>query len=152
MQAAAEGASFRAMRYALITTLALCALAAQAIPQAAPERKIPCKTSENAASCYWTRGRLSIYNGNPSLRVWKIGTKHLFGIYSGPSTFPPRTSEDSESPELPPNLESLDGPLDDGGEIFADFEVCPLRPEHPHQMQPACIESAKNVFVQRSGH
>ena len=136
------------MRYALIAALALCAVAAQAIPQATAKRKIPCKTPENAASCYWTRGRLSIYNGNPSLRVWKIGTKHLLGIYSGPSTFPPRTSEDSESPELPPNLENLGGALD-GGEIFADFELCPLRPEHPHQIQPACIESAKNIFVQR---
>ena len=138
------------MRYAQIGALALCAVAAQAIPQATAKRTIPCKTPENAASCYWTRGRLSIYNGNPSLRVWKIGTKHLLGIYSGPSTFPPRTSEDSESPELPANLESLDGALD-GGEIFADFEVCPLRPEHPHQMQPACIESAKNIFVHRLG-
>jgi hypothetical protein len=136
------------MRNALILALALCALAAQAVPQATAERKIPCKTPENAASCYWTHGRLSIYNGNPSLRVWKIGTKHLLGIYGGPSTFPPRTSEDSESPELPPNLENLDGALE-GGEIFADFEVCPLRPEHPHQMQPACIESAKNIFVHR---
>jgi hypothetical protein len=136
------------MRYALISTLALCAVAAQAVPQTTPKRKIPCKTPEGAASCYWTRGRLSIYNGNPSLRVWKIGTKHLLGIYSGPSTFPPRTSEDSENPELPANLENLDGALD-GGEIFADFEVCPLRPEHPRQMQPACIESAKNIFVHR---
>lgn len=136
------------MRYALIIALALCAVAARGIPQAAPKRKIPCKTPENAASCYWTHGRLSIYNGNPSLRVWKIGTKHLLGIYSGSLTFPPRTSEVSESPELPPNLETLDGAFD-GGEIFADFQVCPLRPEHPHQMQPACIESAKNTFVQR---
>lgn len=137
------------MRYALTAALALCALGAQAIPQATPKRKIPCKTSENAAFCYWTHGRLSVYNGNPSLRVWKIGTKHLLGIYSGPSTFPPRTSEDSESPELPANLENLDGALD-GGEIFADFEVCPLRPEHPRQMQPACIQSAKNIVVERS--
>jgi hypothetical protein len=44
------------MRYALISALALCAVVAQAIPQAAPKRKIPCKTPENAASCYWTRG------------------------------------------------------------------------------------------------
>lgn len=137
------------MRYALIAALSLCAAATQALSQAAPKRKTPCKTPENAASCYWTHGRLSIYNGNPSLRVWKIGTKHLLGIYSGPSTFPPRTSEDSESPELPAALERLDGALEDGV-IFADFEVCPLRSEHPHQMQPACIESAKNIVVQRS--
>ncbi len=140
------------MRYALIAALALCGVAAQALLQATPKRKIPCKTPENAASCYWTRGRLSVANGNPSLRVWKIGTKHVFGIYSGPSTFPPRTSEESESPELPANLEDLDDALDDGGVIFADFEMCPLRPEHPGQMQPACIESAKKIFAYRFHH
>lgn len=141
------------MRYAVIAALALCAVAAQAIPQATPKRKIPCKTTENAASCYWTRGRLSVYNGNPSLRVWKIGTKHLFGIYSGPSTFPPRTSENSEGPELPANLENLDDDtLSNGGVIFADFEICPLRPERPGQMQPACIESARKIFPYRAPH
>ena len=51
------------MRYALIAALALCAIAAQAVPQNAAKRKIPCKTPENAASCYWTRGRLNFYNG-----------------------------------------------------------------------------------------
>jgi hypothetical protein len=137
------------MRIALIAALALCAVAAQAIPQDTAKRKIPCKTPQNAASCYWTHGRLKVANGNPSLRVWKIGTKHLFGIYSGPSTFPPRTSEDSESPELSANLENLDNALDDGGVIFADFEMCPLRPERPGQMQPAYIESARKIFVNR---
>ena len=137
------------MRYALI---AACAVAAHALSQqSTPKRKIPCKTPEIAASCYWTRGRLSVYSGNPSLRLWKVGTKRILGIYSGPSTFPPRTTEDSESPELSPNLEKLDGALD-GGEIFADFEVCPLRPEHPGRMQPACIESAKNIFEYRFKH
>ena len=46
------------MRYPLIAALALCAVAAQALPQTAPKRTIPCKTPENAASCYWTHGRL----------------------------------------------------------------------------------------------
>jgi hypothetical protein len=29
-----------------------------------------------------------------------------------------------------------------------DFEVCPLEPERPGWMQAACIESAKNIFIQ----
>jgi hypothetical protein len=48
------------MRYALIAALALCGVAAQALPQKTEKRKIPCKTPENAASCYWTRGRLAV--------------------------------------------------------------------------------------------
>jgi hypothetical protein len=51
------------MRYALIAALALCAVATQTIPQSNPTRKIPCKSPGNAASCYWTRGRLNFYNG-----------------------------------------------------------------------------------------
>ena len=65
------------MRYALSAVLALCAVAAQAIPQAAPKRKIPCKTPEIAAFCYWMRGRLTFYNINVSYRIWKVGTKRL---------------------------------------------------------------------------
>jgi hypothetical protein len=66
------------MRYVLIVTLALCALAAQALPpQTTPKRKIPYKTPEIAASCYWTHGRLGVYNGNPSFRVWRTGTTKI---------------------------------------------------------------------------
>jgi hypothetical protein len=33
--------------------------------------------------------------------------------------------------------------------IFADFEVCPFEPEKEGSMQPACIESAKNIVVEK---
>lgn len=160
LQAVMERASVRGMRYALIAVLALCAFAAEAIPQAAPKRKISCKTPENAASCYWTHGRLSIYSGNPSLRLWKIGTNRILGIYSGPN------SErydllDNEHPELPGDLDrayqaeykrrlALKDP--DAGlpePVFGDFEVCPLEPQRKGEMQAVCIESAKNIFIQK---
>lgn len=147
------------MRYALTSALALCAVAAQAIPQKTDKRKIPCKTPEIAASCYWTRGRLSIYNGNPPWRMWKVGTHRILAIFSGPSTFPPRNDQDSFNPELPPNLERaykaeeprksrLKEPFPDPA--FADFEVCPLEPERKGEMQAVCIESVKNIFLQKS--
>lgn len=148
------------MGYALISTLAFCAVAAQALPQAAPKRKIPCKTPEIAASCYWTHGRLSLYNGNPSLRLWKIGTKRILGIYSGPHSerYDPL---DNEHPELPANLDrayeaeykrrlAVKDP--DAGlpePVFADFEVCPLEPEREGEMQAVCIEAVKNIFVEK---
>ena len=136
------------MRFAIfVAALVGVALGALGSPQNAAKRKIPCKTPENAASCYWTRGRLGLANGNPSIRMWKVGTKRILGIYSGPSTWPPRTNEDSESPELPANIEKLGDALD-GGNIFADFEVCPLAPDRPGRMQAVCIESAKNIFIE----
>jgi hypothetical protein len=140
------------MRHALIATLALCAFAAQAIPQATAKRKIPCKTPENAASCYWTRGRLSLANGSPPWRIWKVGTRRMLAIHSGPATWPPRDQRGSLDPSFPANLESVyrtrvtDPSLN---RVFADFEICPLEPEREGVMQHVCIESAKNIFVQR---
>jgi len=108
-------------------------------------RKTPCRTPANATSCYWTRGRLEFYNGNPSLRLWKIGTHRLLGIYSGPSV--DRYGEDSGNPELPRSAERTFKPM--VNRIFADFEVCPLEPEQKGAMQAVCIEAAKNIVVEK---
>ena len=137
------------MRYALISALALCAVATQALPQQSMlKRKIPCKTPDNAASCYWTRGRLGVYNGNPSFRVWRIGTTRIVGIHSGPDA-QRRDPEDGEHPQLPPNIVKLVDQLVDGHRIFADFEICPFAPQRRGEMQFGCIESAKNVILQK---
>src|SRR5260370_33430553 len=95
------------MRHPLILVFVLCAVVAQAIPQAAPKRKIPCKTPENTASCYWTRGRLAVYNGNPTFRIWRIGTNKILGVRSGPNAWR-RDPEDVEDPEFPRNVDRLD--------------------------------------------
>ena len=152
------------MRYALISALALFAVAAQALPQqTAEKRKIPCKTPENTAMCYWTHGRLTFYNLNVSYRIWKVGTKRILILYSGPSAYPPRGAAalDATNPEFPPNLEEVykaeykrrlaaKAPVPEWPDpVFADFEVCPLEPEHKGEMQAVCVESAKSIFVQR---
>jgi hypothetical protein len=125
-------------------------------------RKIPCKTSENASLCYWTHGRLRVYNGNPSDRIWNVASHRLLGVFNGPSHYPPHTFADDENPELPVNLERAyeadyrhwkQSKADTGYEfptIFADFEVCALESEKKGEMQPVCVESAKNIVVQKS--
>jgi len=124
------------------------ALWVQAVPQNAANRKIPCKTAENAASCYWTRGRITIGNGTPAYRLWKVGTKRLLGIYSGPSTYHDPLSLDNEDPDFPGNVEKIWSPRV-YRPLYGDFEVCPLAPERAGFMRPVCIESAKNLFVER---
>ena len=136
------------MQYALILALALCGVAAQALPQATAKRQIPCKTPENAASCYWTHGRLGVYKGNPSFRVGRIGTTKIVGIHSGPGA-QRRDPEDGEHPEFPPNIERLVDGMVNGHRIFADFEICPFAPEVRREMQFGCIESARKIFVNR---
>lgn len=113
--------------------------------QQKPKREIPCKTPENEKSCYWTHGRLRAGNGTPSFRLWKVGTDRVLGIYSGPSV--DRYGLDNENPELPASLGRKFRPFEHG--VFADFEVCPLEPQKAGVMQAACIESAKNIVVEK---
>jgi hypothetical protein len=120
-----------------------------AYPGQTARRKIVCKTPENANHCYWTHGRLSLYNGGPpNLRLWKIGTHRLLGIYSGPGFGPldPGFTEEDDV-ELPANLSKYDYTK---VSIFGDFEVCPLAPEQKRRMQPVCIESAKRLVIGKS--
>jgi hypothetical protein len=121
----------------------------------AEKRTIGCKTPAIAASCYQTHGRLAVYNGTPSWRLWKIGTKNLLAIFSGPEGF--RCDKfgrcvDNESPKLPHNVQavfdSVSNPIYEV-ELYADFLVCPLEPHVPGHMQAACIESAKHLVVKK---
>jgi hypothetical protein len=132
----------------LITAVFSAALCMRAVPQNEPKRRIPCKTPQNASECYWTHGRIRIGNGTPAYRLWKIGTKRLLGIYSGPSTYNDSLSLDNENPEFPANVEKIWTPRV-GAPLYGDFEVCPLAPERPGAMRPVCVESAKNLFVDR---
>lgn len=118
---------------------------ASAIPQRVPKRKIECKIPSNAATCYWTHGRLSLYNGTPTYRLWKIGTHRMLAIHSGPG-FKLGDDQENENPETPSNVDhAFKTPY---SQIYADFEVCPLEPEVAGHMQRVCIESAKNIVVE----
>jgi len=135
--------------------------AAKSSPSAST-RKIPCKTPENASLCYWTHGRLAVYNGGaPNFRLWKTGTRRILGIFNGPSHFPPAIEEYDENPELPATLlrayeadnrrhKKVTGIMwAIPPPVFADFEICPLEPEHKGWMQDVCIESATNIFIEK---
>lgn len=161
------------MCYSFLLALLVCAAGVQAIPQkrdssSAPQtttaRKIPCKTDENASMCYWTHGRLNFYIGNPSYRIWKVGTTRIVGIHSGPAIRQGSADaivRDGENPEFPPNLDRVldaeyrhrvatnSSHVNLTDPVFADYEICPLEPERKGEMQDSCIESARHVVVQR---
>jgi hypothetical protein len=79
-------------------------------------------------------------------------------VYSGPGS-QRIDSLDNEHPEFPTNLarvyeaetrrnaEAKKFAQYVIGPVFADFEVCPLEPDTPGEMQASCIESARNIFV-----
>ena len=136
---------YRGCTVSIVLPLAVIAfaLSVSGMPQRIPKRKIACKTPENAAACYWTHGRLAEYNGTPSIRLWKIGTRRILAIHSGPG-FKIGDNQENETPELPANVDRAFA-RSTYGRIFGDFEVCPLEPDVAGEMQDACIESGKNM-------
>jgi hypothetical protein len=135
-------------RLLVLFALVVVASAIAGAPRDAKKRTVACRTTENAKTCYWTHGRLSVYNGgSPNFRLWKIGTHRLLGIYSSPQAEPFNDGlpdEAGEDVELPANLSEQDFTK---ASVFGDFEVCPLAPEKEERMQPACIESARNIVT-----
>lgn len=108
-------------------------------------RNQPCKTPEIARTCFRTRGRLTLGNGTPAVRLWPLGTHHLYGIYSNEYGFRhDGTTLDNESPEVLALLRK-DIPNTGGWTLYGDFEVCPLETHIPNHMQAACIEGANHV-------
>ena len=87
--------------------------------------------------------------------MWKVGTKRILAIYSGPSTWARRGARmnDAADPEFPVDLVKAHSQPPESAippTVFADFEVCPLDEDRPGVMQHTCIESAKNIFVQKA--
>jgi len=113
--------------------------------------------------CAWSHARLAYYTSAPSWRIWKQTTNETFGVLSGPSA-ERKDPQDSEHPELPESIEktlAADYQRKAAGEednaalpstIFADFELCPVTPLHAGAMKSVCIESAKNITVDKSGY
>lgn len=105
-----------------------------------------CKAGSVATSIINIHGRLSVYNGGyPNLRIWKIGTKHMFGIYSNPRDLQCNRNGDCNADndtELPSSLESLnllDSP------VYGDFEIRLLEPFRAGHMQAGCIVDAHKI-------
>ena len=99
------------------------------------DMKLGCKNNPQlVGSCFSVHGRLSAYNGNPSLRIWPIGTHRLLGVLN------------DEAPlSIPENIRNLAGFDRD---IYGDFLVCPFTKTKPGTMQFVCIEAASNAYVQ----
>jgi hypothetical protein len=97
--------------------------------KALAEQVQACKTDPDIiGACFAVHGRLSAWNGGPSLRIWKVGTKRILG--------------DHDDWPLPQNLAERMGWE---GEAWGDFEVCPFTRERPGEMQMVCVESGKNI-------
>ena len=81
-------------------------------------------------------GRLSVYNGNPSCRIWIVGSNRVLGI----------RETDKECP-IPPELDKILMEDINDRAIFADFIVTRLTEYKAGVMQIVRIESAENIVV-----
>jgi hypothetical protein len=123
-------------RGAISLLLVLCgSIAAQSPPVQAEKscRQHP----ELIGKCFAVHGRLSIYSGNPGLRLWRIGTKRILGVSEQRFALPGYRN-------IPSDLVKQ---LDLENRIIGDFLVCPFTRSRPGEMQLMCIESARNIVV-----
>ena len=122
------------MRFALVTFIVL--FASTKSFGAEIDMKAGCKSNPQlVAACFTVHGRLSAYNGTPSLRIWPIDTHRLLGIL-----------KDEDPLAIP---ESIRNTVGFGKDIYGDFLVCPFTKSKPGQMQFVCVEAVSNVQVQR---
>lgn len=116
--------------------IASAVLFAAALPGVAiAEDYAACANSKRiVAACWNVRGRVSLNNGNPVVRIWPVGTKRLLGV------------RDAEPPLLPPEFGKQ---LSWDADVFADLRVCPLTSAREGRMQIVCIAGARNAVVRQ---
>lgn len=89
--------------------------------------------------CFTVHGRLSVYNGAPALRIWKVGTKRLLGV----------SEQRFAVPGFRNVPEMIQNQLNQDVDIFGDFLVCPFTRPKAGEMQLVCIEEGKKLNVQK---
>ena len=82
--------------------------------------------------CFTVRGKISVYNGAPALRIWKIGTNRVLGV--------------SEQRFAVAGYRNVP---EDIHQLVGDFLVCPFTKSKPKEMQMVCIDKATNVVVKK---
>jgi len=96
-----------------------------------------CKADKRVvAACFKVHGRLSNWNGNPTGRIWVIGTNRTLGI--------------REDTKYPVSLRNRLGNFDDV--VIGDFDVCPLTRERKGWMQIVCVASVSGIKVTIRNH
>jgi hypothetical protein len=99
-----------------------------------------CRTRPDVVGkCFVVYGRLSVYNGTPSIRLWPSGSKRLLGVLD------PNDISNAPGPTVLPG--DIKGKLDWNKDMFGDFLVCPLSRKQAASMQTICIESGKRLIV-----
>ena len=129
-------------RPARILPLSIAALLAMLSPAARADSGTPCAQSHAiVGQCFVVHGRMFFPNGNPPVRISRIGTKRILGVLDG-------AKRDDTDDVLPDDLRRRLGPEWDKFEVTGDFTLCPLARERPGHMQFVCLKDASRVLLQ----
>jgi hypothetical protein len=91
--------------------------------------------------CFVVKGRLSVYNGAPALRIQKLGTRRMLGV-----------SEQRFAMEGYRNVpEEISAKLDQDKLLYGDYTVCPFTKAQKGEMQLVCIEKGSKLVVKPRG-
>jgi len=127
------------MRLLLLSLLFVCAVVMTSSSLATADDKSCSKHPQLVGSCFTVRGRLTVYNGAPALRIWKIKTKRILGV-----------SEQRFAVAGYRNIpENIRAEIDQDKALFGDYVVCPFTKPKENEMQMVCIEKVTNLVVKK---
>ncbi len=115
-------------------------LAAGAVPESVETQADdpPCAAAPDSVGCFMVHGRMRWHNGNPTFRIWPVGTDRLLGVRDrdGVVRMPKALLEAVILRPPSPVMEAAGA-----------FLVCPLTEAEAGEMQMVCVESASNLSV-----
>jgi hypothetical protein len=95
-----------------------------------------------AGGCRNVHGRLTLANGNPSVRIWVIGTQRVLGV----------VQRDESFGDLPSNIRRLWAAHGDdamwSSYLYGDFTVCPVTRSEPGRMQLVRLTGGTHLRAQ----
>ena len=107
-------------------------------PSAGPSGVAP---THQSTACRVVRGRMALWNGAPTVRIWVIGTRRILGIVPSDNAFD----------QLPAPIRELwDGTNHDADwntVIYGDFKVCARAPKRPWRMQMVTVMDARRLVL-----
>ena len=125
-------------KLSILSVITACIVAQSQTSQTATSCR---ERSDLVGKCFTVHGRLSVYSGTPSVRLWPIGSKRLLGVFD-----PKDPSGELGESAFPASIKKQ---LDWDKFVVGDFLVCPLTRSTPGRMQTICIQSGKNLTVRQ---
>ena len=103
---------------------------------------IPVASAAGAGACFDVHGRLAIWNGNPAVRIWPVGTRRELGVVAP-------DGDAAGDHLLPGPVAALIQAAPDHTVVFGDYRVCPLSPPRPGRMRIVYIAGAGRLRAER---